>query len=46
MRHRWMDRKTEGKTKRTDFIGPFPWSFYHVLWKFENKIFLNYLALL
>ena len=46
MHHRQTDRQTDGETNRTDFIGPLPqgWRFDHVFYKFENKIFLNYLA--
>ena len=43
---RQTDRQTDRKTNRTDVIGPLlhRWRFNHVFWKFENKIFLNYLA--
>ena len=46
MHHRQTDRQTDGQTNRTDFIGPLPqgWRFDHVFYKFENKIFLKYLA--
>ena len=42
--------QTDGQTDRqmnsTDFIEPLPqgWRFDHVFRKFENNIFLNYLA--
>ena len=40
------DGRTYRQTNRTDFIGSLPqrWWFDHVFRKFENKIFLNYLA--
>ena len=44
--NRQVDRKADGKTNRTDFIGP-PLQrqrFDHVSRTFENKILLNYLA--
>ena len=46
MRHRRMDRQTDGQINRTNFIGSIlqRWWFDHVFRKFENKIFLNYLA--
>ena len=39
-------RQTDGQMPRTDFIGPLlqRWRFDRVFQKFENKIFLNYLA--
>ena len=41
-----MDRQTDGEMNKTDFTGPLPqkWRFDYVFRKFENKIFLNYLA--
>ena len=43
---RQIDRQTDRQMNRTDFIGPLPqrWRLDHVLQKFENKMFLNYLA--
>ena len=40
------DRQTNGQMNRTDYRGPLSqrWRFDHVFQKFENKIFLNYLA--
>ena len=38
--------RQDGQENRTDFTGPFPqrWGFNHVIRKFKNKIFWNYLA--
>ena len=45
MHHRCRDRQTDEQKNRTDFKGTLPqrWRF-DVFWKFEHKIFLNYLA--
>ena len=40
------DEQRDGQVNRTNFIGPLQQrlSFHHVIWNFENKMFLDYFA--